>query len=95
VHIPIPPYEGTPVEMRQALGAERLSDLQNALLEVAATLPGLSVVMTDAQRLESIENHLDALVRGVFQPPVPSPATAAEALLFIKRKLGSFLGISP
>lgn len=94
VYIPIPPYEGTPEEKRQALNEERLSDLQNALLEAAATLPGLSAVMTDAQRLESIQNHLDALIGGIFQPSVPSFATVAEALLFIKLKLGTFLGVS-
>jgi phospholipase C len=81
------PYTTTAAELQAALNAP-LNGFQQAMHEAATHLPPLSFVENAEQLFDTLENHIEGMLHGIFAE-VPNHQTAAEALPFIKSKLNT------
>jgi phospholipase C len=79
-------YDVTLEDIEQALAAP-LNGMQKALHEAAAHLPPVNAARSV---FDSIENHIESLVKG-FVPAVPNNKTTGEAAPYVKDRLDEFL----
>ncbi len=81
------PYVTSPGELARAHG-DPLNDMQHSLVALAAHLPPMPpLAQPPADVPAFIDAHVQGLLATTIAPLVPTPATRAEAVHFIKQRL--------